>query len=747
MGRSAGSDANPEAIAETRQPHEAELRRLSLLHESALAITASLDLGQVLSETIDACAQLIDDAVSLIYLSNSNTGLLELVAGSRVDPRNLTPASAGAMDSRGDAPAGFAVAHGEGPAGRAAAVGRSILIANALAEDAQLARFGAGPSVRSLVATPLIYSGDVLGVLEVGSPRGDGIAPEVVNGLEMLAAHAATGIAHARLFERSREMVNLIQSVSDRSAAVSSVAQSILDAGHDLHRMLADALQRVLSLLELKAGSILLANPAGQELHDVVRYRFPQDDGALAPRQTISRAGPGLAARVAWEGQPLVVRDIAGDDLTRPALDVLRRFNIGAIAGLPLIADDVVVGVLLVASENAAALDAGTFDTLRMIAGELALGVANARLFGRVRADQEQFKAVISSSGDVVLSLDRQGRITLANDAAQRAFGFDAVEAIGQPLSQVTTNVALNSAVEQAVRSETRDRIGFEVPLADETVLFCNLSPITDEDDRVAGWVAVMQDITRFKQTERMKSDMILTASHDLRNPVNLTLGALDMLNQHVTEWTPVQREVFDLARLGVRRIEMLISDLLDLERVERRVGLTLSQCDVAEIARTVVTENRMQAQAKQLTLEADLPGGAPPVWGDAKRLYQVVANLVSNAIKYTLAGGRIRVNLRAEDNQVLLEVSDTGKGIPKEAQARVFERFYRVAGSSSIDATGTGLGLALVKTIVEQHGGRVWVTSQVGHGSTFSVSLPVWRLPSRASQPAGQPFTTQDAL
>jgi signal transduction histidine kinase len=233
---------------------------------------------------------------------------------------------------------------------------------------------------------------------------------------------------------------------------------------------------------------------------------------------------------------------------------------------------------------------------------------------------------------------------------------------------------------------------------------------------------------------------MILTASHDLRNPVNLTLGALDMLNQNLTDLTPVQREVLDLALLGVRRIETLISDLLDLERVERRVGLTLNECNVTEIARTVVMENRMQAQSKHQTLDADLPDGLPPVWGDVQRLYQVVANLVSNAIKYTPAGGRIGVSLHREDEQLLLEVTDTGYGIPQEAQARVFERFYRVSGSSSIDVGGTGLGLALVKSIVDQHGGRVWVTSQVGHGSTFNVSLPVWRAPTRAGESAGAP-------
>ena len=742
MARREVSGSNQESIEEALQQREAELRALHSLrslHGSALAITAPLDLDQVLGEIVNCSAQLIDDASILIYLTNASIISLEPVAGSHTDPRNRKSPADRAAGQRAEEPARVVSGYGEGPAGRAAASGHSILVAEAAAEDERLDRFGAGRVVLSLVAVPLIYSGEVLGVLEAGSPREGGITQDIVSGLEMIASHAAIGISHARLFERSREMLNLIQGINDRTAAVSGVAQAILDAGHELHRMLADALQRILSLLGLKTGSILLANPTGHELHVVVHYRFPQDETVLAPVQTIRPDNPGLAARVALERQPIVVRDVEHDALTRPALDVLRRFNIGAIAGLPLIAEDVVVGVLLVASENSAALEAGSLDTLRVIAGELAQGVANTRLFSRIRADQEKFKAVISSSGDVVLSLDQQGRVTLANDAAQRAFGFNAQDAIGQPLPKATTNVALNSAVEQAIRKGMRERIGFEVPLADDSVLFCNLSPIADEDGQVVGWVAVMQDITRFKETERMRSDMILTASHDLRNPVNLTLGALDMLDQKMTSWTPVQREVFDLALLGVRRIEMLISDLLDLERVERRVGLALDECHLTEIARTVFTENRMPAQSKHQLLEAHLAEGLPPVWGDSQRLYQVVSNLVGNAIKYTPANGRITINLHREDDQILLEVNDTGNGIPQEAQARIFERFYRVAGSSSIDATGTGLGLALVKTIVDQHGGQVWVTSQVGHGSTFSVSLPVWSPPARDGEPASR--------
>jgi PAS domain S-box-containing protein len=399
--------------------------------------------------------------------------------------------------------------------------------------------------------------------------------------------------------------------------------------------------------------------------------------------------------------------------------------KLGALVCVPLIADNEVVGVLQTIAPLGRQFETGELDTLHIIAGQLALGVANARLFARVRAEQQQLKAILSSSGDAIIGLDAAGRIQLANPAAERALGLNTKRALGQMLSEVTGNATLKTGLETALKTPRPQPLGFEVTLPNNAVLFCNLSPIVDSGGDLSGWVAVLQDITRFKETERLKSDMILTASHDLRNPVSLTMGALDLLGRVTPEWNEVQQEAYDLSQLGIHRIEALISDLLDLERIERRVGLKLTECDLGEIAQTVVTELSWQAQQRghQLKLERATP--AVQVRGDAQRLYQVISNLLSNAIKYTPQGGAVTLAVWAQGDLARLDVRDTGTGIPPEAQARVFERFYRVPGSNP-EERGTGLGLAIVKTIVGQHGGRVWVTSVVGQGSTFSLALPM---------------------
>jgi signal transduction histidine kinase len=223
---------------------------------------------------------------------------------------------------------------------------------------------------------------------------------------------------------------------------------------------------------------------------------------------------------------------------------------------------------------------------------------------------------------------------------------------------------------------------------------------------------------------QQVRTDMILTVSHELRNPINLTCGALDLLDQYLEAPSTRQREALDLAKLGIQRASALIGDLLDLERIERRVGMRPGRCDCALLLGSLGSEFRLWAQNHGKALQMQVPDTPLLVWGDEHLLQRVVTNLMDNALKYTPSGGCIAVNASAQAGQVILRVSDTGPGIPLEAQPHVFERFYRLSDQPD-SVEGTGLGLTIVKSIVEQHGGRVWVTSQPGLGSTFTVSLP----------------------
>ncbi|NJN95006.1 MAG: HAMP domain-containing histidine kinase [Anaerolineales bacterium] len=176
----------------------------------------------------------------------------------------------------------------------------------------------------------------------------------------------------------------------------------------------------------------------------------------------------------------------------------------------------------------------------------------------------------------------------------------------------------------------------------------------------------------------------------------------------------------------GVAQIQNLIQNLLDLARIEAKMDDQVEPCDLTEITDDVLSGFELQLAEKEMVLVADLPVDLPWVSGNPLRLSQVIANLVSNAIKYTPKGGRITVSLGHEDGYIRLMVSDTGPGIPPEEQTQIFERFYRVPMMENSEwIEGTGLGLSIVKAIVEGYGGRVWVESEVGVGSIFICTFP----------------------
>jgi PAS domain S-box-containing protein len=692
---------------------------------ASLAITASLNMQQVLATVTEKAVELIRASASLVYLLDRNAGHLQVAGGYHIPT----------------AYHGLTLRLGEDVAGRAAQSGRTFVVDNYSAWDERthifdpIAADGGLPMANCAAAIPLTFNRQVVGVLEVLYSDGREITNKDVALLQLITPHAATAISHAQLFERSQQVMNLLEIINDRGAAVSSVSTAVINAGHNLKKMSDETLMRTVAALRLTAGKIFLSEHEGEALVTRSVYNLPVDDPGLVR----------IAAHCASVRQTILLQNMAAFPWSQDIVQWLAERRMGALVAVPLIAEDEVVGVLEAVAPLGRAFDTGELDTLHIITGQLALGVSNARLFTRVRAEQQQISAILGSSGDAIIGLDATGHVQVANPAAERALGFAVIDSVGKPLSEVTLNAALNAAVDNAIKGQQAQPVGFEIQLVSDACLFCNLSPIVDPVGRLTGWVAVMQDITYFKETERMKSDMILTASHDLRNPVNLTMGALDLLSKRADNLTSIQKEALDLSLLGVHRIEALIKDLLDLERIERRVGLRMERCDLAEIVQTVVTELTLPAQQRQQQLTYEPPQTAMAVRGDWQRLYQVVSNLMGNAIKYTQLGGMVGVTVYAADDQVRLEVRDTGPGISPEAQARIFERFYR-APSVASDERGTGLGLAIAKTVVEQHGGRVWVTSAVGQGSTFSVSLPAWHDMLPTSTGDTKPIVVQPA-
>jgi len=631
---------------------------------AALAIGTSLNPDEVVPAIAWHACVLAGGQCSAVYLFDAEANVLQLITGHHVP----------------DALVGTTAMPGQGAAGRAFRRRRAIVVNN-VATRSQVA------------AVSLVAQGKRLGVVEVTHRRrfsaGD------IAALEWFAPLAAGALVNAQAFDQSIQTISQLQTSNEMWRAVGNAARAMIDVGYDLDRMLAKVLERTLTSLNLRGGAVWLYSEKTGQLEVIVERNLPD---AARSRLTSDRA--------------ILVEPLGGVEAD------------GTLSNLLLVVGERVTGVMQVVTAPGLTLSLDDLDALVIVASQLSLGIENARFFQRVGTEEQRLRAILSSTNDVVLSVDADGRLLIANAAAERAFGFSAQVCAGQVLSDAITNPALKLALDQARHQGNARTRTFQITLPDEQVLSSSMSPIVAQGCTVQGWVFVMQDITQFKKIEKLQADIVLTASHELRNPINLTMGALELLERTLDTLNESQRDALDLVKLGTERTKSLLEDLLDLERIKRRVGWVMKRCDCAQVARTTWSAFRLQAESREVSLELHLPDVVLPVWGDARLLDRMMSNLVGNALKYTPKGGRVTMEARAEADQVILEVSDTGQGIPLEAQSRIFERFYRLPNQPD-GVKGTGLGLTIVKSIVERHGGRIWITSQPGCGSTFTVSLP----------------------
>lgn len=253
------------------------------------------------------------------------------------------------------------------------------------------------------------------------------------------------------------------------------------------------------------------------------------------------------------------------------------------------------------------------------------------------------------------------------------------------------------------------------------------------------GTVSVFRDITPEVEADRAKTEFISTVSHELRTPMTSIKGYVDLLLLgSAGPLSEMQRRFLQIVKSNADRLKLLVDDLLDISRIESgRLQLDLRPVPLEAAVEAVVASLKARLDEKNQRLELDLPAFLPPVQADKDRLIQILMNLVSNAHKYTPEGGQIRIRACVEGEAVHVAVSDTGIGIPPEALPRIFERFYRVDDPRVQETPGTGLGLSIVKALVEMHGGRIWVESEVGRGSTFHFTIPIAReAPSPVDRP-----------
>ena len=443
------------------------------------------------------------------------------------------------------------------------------------------------------------------------------------------------------------------------------------------------------------------------------------DRSALAPRVFMPDEGvPGRAMR---SGQACVVHELArAEGATADLEGALARAGLGSALVVPVRRGLEILGALLFARRAAAAFTPDDVHVATLIASGMSAALETSRAYQALADERSTLAAVLGSTDDAVLMVNPDGIVLLANPAVQPMLGLVPETLLGRPLREVIEHVGVRALFESSPRRPV------ELALADGRTAQATVVPVVTPYGEAVGAAAVLRDITLLKNLQAMKDDFVHAVSHDLKSPISAIAGLAYLLQQDHREDAQYQRRLQRL-RDTAKAMGDLVSDLLDLGRIEAGLDPATERDDVVPLIEGVVQTLGHEAEAKPITIETTLPKDC---WlpMSAARLRQALLNLVGNAIKYTAAGGRVHVTLAVDDalGTATIAVRDTGRGIPAADLPHVFDKFYRVKSHAADGTPGTGLGLTIVKSIVDLHHGRVRVESVEDTGSTFCVDLPL---------------------
>lgn len=408
---------------------------------------------------------------------------------------------------------------------------------------------------------------------------------------------------------------------------------------------------------------------------------------------------------------------------------------------MPLAFAESPLGLLIVFRSYRAKVDPNDIQILRSFADQAAIAVHNAQLYEGINAERQRLSAILQHSGDGVMILDSTLKILQINRAFEYITGWKTEDAVGLQQDQVINwrNVegrniqdALDNGWPQLEDNEERssDTIYVEGDLERRDGMSMSIgityAPLLGSDKHLTSIIANVRDITHFRRAQQMQNIFISTVSHELRTPVALIKGYASTLTREDAKWNmDVVKNSLNVIEEEADRLTVLIDDLLTASKIqsERYVNLVLSEVQLDLVARNAL--ERIGTQTANHDFAFSFQDDFPLVAGDSAKLRQVIDNLLTNAIKYSPNGGTITIGGRYNDQSVTIFVRDEGAGIPETELPFIFDRFYRVDGNLTSRTKGTGLGLYLVRAIIEAHGGTINVKSHLHHGSNFYFTLP----------------------
>lgn len=455
--------------------------------------------------------------------------------------------------------------------------------------------------------------------------------------------------------------------------------------------------------------------------------RMPHSDEAVKHAQRI--VNEGLARSIIQNKRGVIINDTQADDRWSELPDTI--IHAGSVLSVPFMYDEKVVGVFTLIHGQANHFEDRQLKLMTIIANQVSVAMRNAQLFSRMQAQQKQLEAVLHAMPDVLLVLDERGHLLLINESGAELLNCAQEQrAIGRALREFQSADSALTMVIDIVGSPLQSGQSWSFEAHSDQRKRDFLTNISVWEHQAgggkAGYVVVMRDITQMRDLNRFKDEMLQMASHDLRSPLALIVGYCSLMQLDV-EPTSKIAEYLGIVQQQTERMTGLLDDLLRVEKIRNTPLEMYERVNLRDIVNTALNNMRASADAKLQRLSATLRlDNVPPVLVNPPLIREAMENLLSNAVKYTPKAGKITVSAYAENQRVNFIVEDTGIGIPANMLPRLFNSFFRARQAGTEDIEGRGLGLSLVKTIVERHKGEVWVESTEGVGSRFGFWLPL---------------------
>jgi PAS domain S-box-containing protein len=577
------------------------------------------------------------------------------------------------------------------------------------------------PSKGSAIFQPLVVGGRATGSISIQNlDHEHAFTPSDQQLLSTIAGSLGVALENAQLIHETRQRVAEL-------GTVNSVGQALATQLN---------LDELIHLVGERVRETFDADIAYVALHDEAAgliafpYNWELGEHISEPPMPF---GEGLTSQIIESGEPLLEDSSGGD---RPIVGTPSK----SYLGVPIWGGDRAIGVISVQSTREEGRY-GEDDTrlLATLAANVGVAIQNARLFAEIGRQKEYFESLVGISPVAVIEMDADEEVTGWNPAAAALFGYEAEEALGRQVDElvfggeavdegreITREALASGRAHRITRRKRKDGTPVDVELM--------LVPLAVEGQRV-GFLGIYHDITELQQAReeaeaatQAKSAFLATMSHEIRTPMNAVIGMTGLLLG--TELTPEQREFAEVVRSSGDALLHVIDDILDYSKIEAgKLELEHAPFDLRECVDSALDMVAPRAAEKSLELGCLVGDGAPAgIAGDAARLRQVLLNLLSNAVKFT-EQGEVVVDLDGEpagagSHSVHLVVRDTGIGIRRDRMDRLFESFSQIDASTTRRYGGTGLGLAISKRLIELMGGRLWVESEEGKGSSFHIEL-----------------------